>query len=270
MSDGTFRVEEFLEAITSQLDRTQDALALKAVNRPLTYAIKDFALELKVYVEMDPDGQVIFRSSGPDEAGSSTVSIAFTTITRPMIQENTIGLEEVQSPSLDELGLAPDEARQLEKVGVRNAAQLKRLHTSSGEGAVARFANLPVNRIREAMRASRPRVDRVSTDDGHVGPSGSGRAPSVRVPPSARRLHLAGANLGWPGPSSASLDGMPVEVAAEADGQLTVELGSLAPRGRLEVEAGGEVLSFDLDLDDGADPNGQHAASRTRDPWSPS
>ena len=43
--DSSFRCEDFLEAITSQLDRTQDALRLKAVNRPLTYAIRDFSLE---------------------------------------------------------------------------------------------------------------------------------------------------------------------------------------------------------------------------------
>ena len=30
---------EFLEAITAQLDQTQDALRLKAVNRPLTFAL---------------------------------------------------------------------------------------------------------------------------------------------------------------------------------------------------------------------------------------
>ena len=53
-----------------------------------------------------------------------------------MIEENTIALAEVQGPSLDDLGLAPEDQRSLEKLGVRNAAQLKRLSSSSGEGAV--------------------------------------------------------------------------------------------------------------------------------------
>src|ERR1700712_4345130 len=56
--EHSFLVEDFLAAIASQLDRTQDVLALKAVNRPLTYAIRDFTMELKVFVEMDPGGAI--------------------------------------------------------------------------------------------------------------------------------------------------------------------------------------------------------------------
>ena len=58
-SDGSFLVEEFIDAITSQLDRVQDALRVKAVNRPLTYALKDLSLELKVFVDMDEQGNVL-------------------------------------------------------------------------------------------------------------------------------------------------------------------------------------------------------------------
>jgi len=80
--DGSFLVEEFLDAIASQLDRTQDALAFKAVNRPLTYAIKDFNLQLQVFVEMDADGNVRLRSSGPNENGASTISIGLSSRSR--------------------------------------------------------------------------------------------------------------------------------------------------------------------------------------------
>ena len=103
--DGSFLVEEFLDAIASQLDRTQDALAFKAVNRPLTYAIKDFNLQLQVFVEMDADGSVRLRSSGPNETGASTISIGFTTITKPMIEENTVALAASRTPSLAEAGV---------------------------------------------------------------------------------------------------------------------------------------------------------------------
>ena len=50
IGEGSFRVEDFIQAITAQLDRVQDALRLKAVNRPLTYALKDLAMDLKVFV----------------------------------------------------------------------------------------------------------------------------------------------------------------------------------------------------------------------------
>jgi hypothetical protein len=158
---GSFLVEDFLEAITSQLDRTQDALALKAVNRPLTYAVRDFSLDLKVFVEMDRQGNIRFRPAGSNEEGASTVRIEFTTITRPMIEENTVSLEVTRSPTLEELGLSGDERRQLERFGVRNAEQLRRLQSTTGDTAVSRLARIPVQRLRDALRLGRPRVDRV-------------------------------------------------------------------------------------------------------------
>ena len=263
MTTGTsFRVEDFLEAITAQLDRTQDALRLKAVNRPLTYAIRDFSLDLRVFVELDEDGFVRFRSSGATDSGASTVSIGFTTITRPMIEENTIGLSEVQSPSLEDLGLEPDERRSLERLGVRNADQLKRLNSSSGEGALSQFANVPVNRLRAALLAGRPRVDRVQPD-GEVGgarnagstPDSGGEGRDIRVPHGTRRLRLDGSNLRDLGRvGTASLGGSPVPIVESDHGHVVVDLGDLEPFGRLEIRGGdGQVLSFDLSTDE-ADP----------------
>src|SRR5260370_27139156 len=115
--DGAFLVEEFLQAIASQLDKTQDALAFKAVNRPLTYAIKDFNLQLQVFVDLDAEGNVRLRSAGPNEAGASTMTIALTTITRPMIEENTVSLAATRAPSLSEAGFDPAERRKLECLG---------------------------------------------------------------------------------------------------------------------------------------------------------
>lgn len=270
--DASFRVEDFLEAITSQLDRTQDALRLKAVNRPLTYAIRDFALDLRVFVEVDDDGRVRFRNSGPNEEGASTVTIGFTTITRPMIEENTITLAEVQGPSLDDLGLQPDEQRRLEKLGVRNASQLKRLNSSSGEGAVAKYADVPVNRLRAALQASRPTVERVA-EDGAGGARVARRDVDVNVPRDARRLRLEGSNLRNLGRSgTASLDGTAVPIVSDADDHVVIDLGGLEPQGRLEIDTGdGDVLAFQLRV--GEPPLravSESPLSGPPDPWSPS
>jgi hypothetical protein len=158
--DGTtsFLVEEFIHAITSQLDRVQDALRLKALNRPLTYALRDISLELKVFVEMDAQGNVRFRSSGANEAGASTVHLGFTTITKPMIDENTISLAATRSTPLDELGLSPEERQRLERLGVRNLAQLNRLQSSTGVQTVARLSDVSLEKLKGALVLGRPRV----------------------------------------------------------------------------------------------------------------
>lgn len=179
VGDGSFLVEDFINAITSQLDRVQDALRLKAVNRPLTYALKDLSLDLQVFVELDGQGNVRFRTSGPNETGSSTVKLSFTTITKPMIEENTISLAMTRSPSLSEIGLDEAERQRLEQIGVRNAAQLERLGQSTGARAVSRWSGISAERLRQAVTQSRPRL----TDIRPAPPSAPPKPPPVKTPP---------------------------------------------------------------------------------------
>jgi hypothetical protein len=255
-ADDSFAVQDFLEAITSQLDRTQDSLSLKAVNRPLTYAIREFSLSLQVFVEMDDEGVVRFRSAGPNETGASTVSVGFTTITRTMIRENTVDLAEAQGPSLNDAGLAPAEQRQLERLGVRNVAQLRRLSSESSENAVAQYADLPVNRLRAALQAGRPAVRAVQPEA--APPARLAPDPAVqrvRVPPGTRRLRLDGENLdGLTNSGNATLDGVGVPIVESGPSHAVVDLGPRDPRGRLDVRLGdGQTLSFQLG-DDADEP----------------
>jgi hypothetical protein len=153
-----FLVEDFITSITTQLDRVQDSLRIKAVNRPLTYALKELHLELKVFVDMDAQGHVMLRAAGPNEAGASTLAMDFTTITKPMIEENTISLAATRSTPLDNLGLKPEEQRRLERLGVTNLAQLDRLKGSTGVSTVARMADMSVDRLRRALVAGQPQL----------------------------------------------------------------------------------------------------------------
>lgn len=166
MRQGTsYPIEDFLEAITAQLDKTQDALRLKSVNRPLTFALKDFNLDLQVFVEMDEQGQIMFRPSRPNEQGASTVNIGFTTITRSMIEENTVSMELTKSPTLEEVGLEPEERRQLERLGVRNAAQLKQLESQAGDNTMSRMSGVNITKLRQALQMGRPHIERIHGDD---------------------------------------------------------------------------------------------------------
>lgn len=168
--------DDFITSITTQLDRVQDALRVKAVNRPLTYALKELHLELKVFVDMDAQGQVLLRAAGPNEAGASTLAMDFTTITKPMIDENTISLAATRSTPLEKLGLDRGEQMRLERIGVTNLAQLERLKGSTGVSTVARLAELPVDRLRRALQSGLPRL-------GATPPAPAPSAPPTRPPP---------------------------------------------------------------------------------------
>lgn len=161
-SEGSFLVEDFINAITTQLDRVQDSLRLKAVNRPLTYALKDIALDLNVFVEVDAQGNVRFRSSAPNEEGASTIRLGFTTITRPMIEENTVSLAMSGSPQLEEMGLDEEERKRLENLGVRNAAQLQNLQKQvRSSSSVSRLTGIPAERLRKMLSLGKPQVTQI-------------------------------------------------------------------------------------------------------------
>jgi hypothetical protein len=140
--------------------------------------LKDLSLDLQVFVELDGQGNVRFRTSGPNETGSSTVRLSFTTITKPMIEENTISLAMTRSPSLSEIGLDEAERKRLEQIGVSNAAQLERLGQSTGARAVSRLSGISAERLRQAVIQSRPRLTEVKPEP----PSVPAKPPVVTVP----------------------------------------------------------------------------------------
>jgi hypothetical protein len=162
-------IEEFINALSSQLDRAQAAMALKArAGLPLTFAVKDISLDLRAHVEMS--GSVVrIRPAEPNESEASILRLSLTTITRPMIEENTRQMStEVDEQSLeDALGeeISEEERRRLEWAGIHTVAQLRDIQQRTGERAIERVAQIPVLRLRQALEhASRPRVNRVQAE----------------------------------------------------------------------------------------------------------
>jgi|GEM_PF-716864 len=285
-----FLVEDFLEAVAAQLDRTQDALRLKAVNRPLTFAVKDFAIDLNVFVELDQEGEVRFRPASAGEDGASTVRIGFTTITRPMIEENTVGLEMTQSAPLEDYGLDTADRRRLERLGVRTAGQLRNYakHTGDDGLGLSRLSGINTDRLKQALQLSRPRLDAIRADpplaavpprilpqDGGLpmeppsfgGPSPSAPPmPEVRVAQGSRRLRLDGAQLVEGGRGIlARLGDRPLKIAEAGAQSVVLEIPEDAGDGVLHVELpDGRTDSYSLSFgapQQTAQPFAQPAAS---------
>jgi len=87
--DNGLPIEQFIQALTTQLDHAQSAMAVKAknLNLPLTFALKDIALDLRAHVEV-VKSEVRIRPASAGDGNASTIRLALTTITRPMIEEN--------------------------------------------------------------------------------------------------------------------------------------------------------------------------------------
>jgi hypothetical protein len=226
---GSFPIEDFVQSLTAQLDRAQDALALKVrTGRPLTFAIKDLSIDLRVFWEADRSGRVLARHAGPNEEGASTVHLMFTTITRSMVEENTISLALDEDPrSLDELaGRDFDEAdrHRLAMVGVRTVGQLRRLSEATDPKSVETFIGVPVMRLRAALEAA---AQPTLTD---VQPVRRG---------DRRFLRVRGANLAADTPPEVMLSGEPVEVVEANDRELIVRPMGHHYEGPIEVHVAG-------------------------------
>jgi hypothetical protein len=294
---GAFLVEEFVHSIAAQLDRVQDALRLKAVNRPLTYALKDFSLDLHVFAELDPEGHVRFRTAGPNETGASTVHIAFTTITRSMIDENTVSLQATQGATLDESGLAPEEQRRLEQLGVRNITQLQRLQKQAGTTTIQRLAGVPADRLRSAILRGRPSIDRVAVGPARPPAPAPPRPPTPATPPTPApapkpprphppivkppivpdapptrppnpvRVRLEGRNLiGAGGPPRARFNDRAVPIASIDDEAIEIEVPATAGSLALELDDG-ETRVFEIPSGMLAEPTNGTPRDFDVDPW---
>lgn len=238
------RLEDFIQAVQSQLDNAQAAMAIKArnLNLPLTFAIKDINLDLRAHVEF-AESEIRIRPAGAGEGEASVFHLVFTAITRPAIEENAVALsQDPDDRQLDELGadLTADERKRLEWAGVRTVKQFQEAEQSGSVHAIGRVTNLPVDRLRKALeKAAAPLVDRVEPVP-----------PAQDSPDSPPLLRVSGRNLIRAGAlPQVRIGDRPVSVVRSTPNELL-----LAPRhdqwaGRLAVEPAPSLaaaMSFDL------------------------
>lgn len=255
----SFTVDDFIQSITQQLDQVQDALALKVkTGRPLTWALKDLTLDLKVVVEVGADGLVTMRSAGSgDDANVSSLHLTLSTITRSMVEENTYSFEDdTDLRSLDDVGaaagLSDEQRRKLGQLGVRTIGQLKRLGDTHTQQAVQSHSGIPVNDLMRALQASsRPTVL------GHSLERGTGGEPLVRI---------RGANLYDGVRPEVKLCGEPVEVLDARPAELLVRPRPHHSEGQVEVLVGGHRCTGWFRAE-GATAGGTPNADPYAEPW---
>ena len=251
-----------IQALTEQLDKAQASMALKArVGKlPMTFAVKDVSLDLRAFVQVIDD-DVYVRPAGPGDAGASSIKLALTTITKPMIEENAMSFQ-AEDPKFslrEALGdhINEQDQRSLERIGVRSIGQLNELRQAAGADVVARLARMPVNRLQQAMMAaSAPRITRIEREfvAPDVTPARAVPAPNVgiggtapRALPQPTRVHVEAPLLRAGRVPMSRAGGLPVPVIQALDQTLVLQplahqLGSVA-----ELDFGdGQVASVRL------------------------
>ena len=69
-SSPAWKLNSFLDSLILELDRAQDTLAVKGINRPLTYTVKDVSLELQLFPNFD-GRELRFTTAAPGETGAA-------------------------------------------------------------------------------------------------------------------------------------------------------------------------------------------------------
>ncbi|QDH70460.1 hypothetical protein [Marilutibacter alkalisoli] len=236
--DSGIPFDLFIQALTEQLDKAQASMAIKARigKLPLTFAVKEVSLDLRAFVQM-VDEDVFLRPAGPGETEASTIKLALTTITKPMIEENAVDYkaEDPKFSLREAMGdrISEDDQRRLERIGVRTVTQLNELKESAGTDVIARLSRMPVNRLQQAlMNASAPRVTRVERN-------GNGAA--------GQRVHLSTPSLRGGRLPLVRAAGQAVPVVESAEGGIV--LAPLASQLGCEAEldfGDGEVARVEL------------------------
>ena len=162
-----WNLESFLDSLIYELDKAQDTLSVKGLNRKLTYTVKDMSLDLQIFPEFDGD-TVRFTTARPGETGASKVTFQLGSILDNQIREVTKRPPSKEELSLDQTDLPEEQRRELKKLGIRSAEDLRRTVEEKGVDirkvtqAKVDYGNLAdlINQSRRRQRA--PKVSNVN------------------------------------------------------------------------------------------------------------
>lgn len=155
----SWRLNSFLDSLIMELDRAQDTLALKGLNRRLTYTVRDLNLELQLFPDYDGK-ELRFATAGPGESGAAKIAFQLGSITDRQIRETT-----TEPPSKDDIAIEvmddidDDTKQDLRRIGVTTVRDIERmekrnvdLKRAGGSVDYGKLANI-INRSRRRQNA---------------------------------------------------------------------------------------------------------------------
>src|SRR5258708_19014096 len=126
-----WQLEDFVDSLVVELDKTRETLAVKAINKPLSYTVKEVALDLNIFPSYDGDA-VKFITAQPGQQGASKVTIQLGSITDQQVRATSkipsgkgdikikdIPVDKTTRKTLRKLGVTSvDDLQQIEKKNV--------------------------------------------------------------------------------------------------------------------------------------------------------
>lgn len=175
-TNDTWNLQSFIDSLVVELDKARDALAVKAMNQPLSYSVKDLSLDLQVFPDFDGD-RVNFKTAKPGEQGASKISMQLVSTSDRAIRESSRAPARIDEGKIESLpGMDAKQQKALEKIGVRTIKDIERIEknnvnldqVTNGEVDYSNLSSM----IKKAKRRDNPPLVRgvsmTKTAEGHL------------------------------------------------------------------------------------------------------
>lgn len=161
MDNRPWSLESFVDSLVVELDKTRETLAVKSVNKPLSYTVKDMALELQIFPSFDGD-DVRFVTAQPGESGASKISLQLASITDQQVRATSKLPAKGDDVSIETVEVDDKTKKELRRLGVTSVGDLEQIEKRgidlgkvAGGGGKLDYGNL-ANLIRKARRDRNP------------------------------------------------------------------------------------------------------------------
>ncbi|MBC9794795.1 hypothetical protein [Sinomicrobium weinanense] len=154
-TNKSWKLESFLDSLIVELDKARETLAVKAINKPLTYAVKDVNLEMQLFPSFDGN-HVEFITARPGQQGASKIGIQLGSITDQQIRKTTkepVTSDDVSIDLVDEID--EDTKQSLRKIGVTSVEDLNEVKKKNVD--IEKASNRKVNYAKLAKLLSKAR-----------------------------------------------------------------------------------------------------------------
>jgi len=211
-----WQLEDFVDSLVVELDKTRETLAVKAINKPLTYTVKDLALDLNIFPSYDGD-QIRFITAQPGQQGASKVSIQLGSITDQQVRATTKIPSAKDDINISDIDVDKTTKKKLRKLGVNSLQDLKEVDKRNVDLKKVSDNDIDYRSLANQIQKSKrnqdpPRVNAVSLSRDDSG------TPCLRL--RGRRLAIDHAFR-----PVAVVNGELAEVMSSGDSEMTIRLG---------------------------------------------
>ncbi|HEX3164708.1 MAG TPA: hypothetical protein VHQ93_00540 [Chitinophagaceae bacterium] len=158
IENTSWNLEDFVDSLVVELDKTRETLAIKAINKPLTYTVKDMAMDINIFPTYDGE-QVKFVTAQPGQTGASKVTIQLGSITDQQVRATSKipGLK--KDINIYDIDVDKKTKKQLRKMGVTSVDDIKQIENKNIDLGKASDNAIDYTRLANQIQKSRRNIN---------------------------------------------------------------------------------------------------------------